>query len=1419
MAEMEVDLANALATPGAAYKAKLKNLAKATGKSEDEILNDLARRGVDVAAARPAKSLPSRAEVRAAVLQAKEQVREASRARLMQLAPDYPPPSYKIMKIDIEQLRKTKQGFDEGPFDALKTRLQNYVQTKSGKSLYNKMIRSGIIDNVGGAKPFMPDEFAQIMSSSLGRDVSVDEAINLFFDEAERFVKAGAREPSRDVLEVAAKNLGLDDTALVAASRSEAAWGEAAANYTASKAAIVPEVAEVLGEDAQRIAAMIRTLDPDDPNLRVALIDEVEDALMGRGLRMEDLNDYADLYEVDTEEILSGLEAGARPAAQAAEPPPQAAVPTPAAAAAEPPAPRAVDPMEYEELSRLRAQRKALIDEANSVPGLKRANQEIDQRLTSYMEKFGVTDQDVSDGYMAVNARLNETKQRMADEAQRRVMDGDEAGAKALIEELGKVPNEQQFLDEYDRLTAKAVDNTAKAADIEGRAGQLKADIDNLTRQIDERSADIASRVPVRGDKDSYEREFNRLMSREEAASRYTVETQPTVGKGGTPNLEGASKGYNLDPERRVGLGAKKPVTEDEAIRQVLIKAKTDWRHLINARETRLKNLKAKVAAHPQVQRAKARVTRASISQGAMRRGKVALPERPGKVPKNLRDFPDWDEATKFWNEQVDEIIAGRPVKGGPDWASPKAVADAKAELERVIKEVSEAYDIPAVEAQLKEALEGMSATRGLLDKKVFVGDDARTVRILSERIKNASDPGELATLRRMELEKGARQQQAGLMNEADAAIASRETAKRQGISDELIGVEDQIDELATNPQAREALSREAMDQPEAQKVVERKRRLESESNASKAMAAASEAKLGAAERSVIETQAELADIYAGQIDATKLVGQAKGTIERAKKLNPKNRGKLKVEEFLQQILDADPGLKDIDNQATVFAIVKAEDDAQAIKGILESIENAKLSAKGDHLSRVVDVVLEDTWKAMMPDLAGPNGPIIHRDLARRHNQVVKITHESNFWRHVDTLTGLFKTYATLTPGFHVRNALSAAFMNASDGIPTKTMIRGTTVMREYGQAAKQGDDAVLAWLEKQSKIVLNEETGATMLDALDAAAGTGIGGRYREHGVGDRSLARNRITEKAFENRLTHYIGKQPGTFIESSVRLPATMDALIKGGSVEEAVMRATRLHFDYSEVSNFDQTMRRLIPFWTFMSRNLPLQVAQMYTNPRAYAKYNSFIRNFKGTPEENEPEYFSKIGAFRLADVEVAGLPIYLQPDLPHTRLEEDIEKIEDVLSLDNPARALSDFNPLMTAPAEYISNQNFYTGRQYGEDDYRQTGIIEAPIAALARALGRTKETPGGKRIVEDKFLEAFRSLIPIYDRSVRLAPQLTTGGNDGDAVARQIESAGRLVGLPVRQLSPQQQQAEAMRRYYSQRDVMREQANLARLDR
>jgi len=456
---------------------------------------------------------------------------------------------------------------------------------------------------------------------------------------------------------------------------------------------------------------------------------------------------------------------------------------------------------------------------------------------------------------------------------------------------------------------------------------------------------------------------------------------------------------------------------------------------------------------------------------------------------------------------------------------------------------------------------------------------------------------------------------------------------------------------------------------------------------------------------------------------------------------------------------------------------------------------------KQKDFGRVVQAQLNEQLAIAWPGIGG-NQYYLPKAILNSYNQVVKIASHNKFFEVVDSLTALFKTYATMTPGFHVRNAMSATFVNASEGVPMSTQIESAMLMREF----RKSKDPV-AWMAKQDE---------STQQAFEAAFGSGVGGQYSERGIGTRSSAFSRSTEWMFDNKATEW-SQRVGGRVEGSVRLPVAMHTLRSGGDASEALARVTRLHFDYSQASDFDTAMKRVIPFWTFMSRNLPLQLTQMYTKPRAYAKYNSFIRNFSGEPEEGEPAYFQDVGAFRFMDVELGGLPLYLQPDLAHTRLGDDVSNIEAMTQGDF-TKILSSANPMFTAPVEFQTKTNFFTGKKYDDTDVRELGTLEKPIELLARFLQQTETTPGGKTVVNESFIDALRSMIPLYDRGVRLAPGTVTGDKSKDSSDRQMESIARLFGVNIRQLSDAQRESTKKAEYYDGLREQRIQRALAKID-
>lgn len=459
--------------------------------------------------------------------------------------------------------------------------------------------------------------------------------------------------------------------------------------------------------------------------------------------------------------------------------------------------------------------------------------------------------------------------------------------------------------------------------------------------------------------------------------------------------------------------------------------------------------------------------------------------------------------------------------------------------------------------------------------------------------------------------------------------------------------------------------------------------------------------------------------------------------------------------------------------------------------------------ARSGKLGRMIEVMLNDDYERAAPALIGDD-VVMTKDLRRSFERLRDATYKREFIPVLDTFTNLFKTYATATPGFHVRNAISAVFTNSADGVSLREQAEAARLFRQF-RKAKDGP----AWLAAQEPEIRQ---------AFEAAFGSGIGGRYTEPGVGQRGSLRHRATEKAFDNRYLQWLGEKPGANVEGIARLAPALQTMRRGGSVEDALARITRTHFDYSQMSRFDRQARRVIPFWTFMSRNLPLQIQMMYLQPRRYQQFNSVIRNLRGEDVEGTPPYMKALGAFPLGNTTLGNLPLLAQPDLPHVRLQEDLKRYEKALSLEDPLQAFSDVNPLATTPLEVLFKKDIFTGREYKDTDVRTAGPLEFPIAALGEILHLGKDTPGGQRAYPELLFNAVSSLIPLYDRSARLAPNAVTGGANQDYQARQLESWLRFLGVPIRTLSPQQQRATRLSERYERLDEQAMQRALAELD-
>lgn len=497
------------------------------------------------------------------------------------------------------------------------------------------------------------------------------------------------------------------------------------------------------------------------------------------------------------------------------------------------------------------------------------------------------------------------------------------------------------------------------------------------------------------------------------------------------------------------------------------------------------------------------------------------------------------------------------------------------------------------------------------------------------------------------------------------------------------------------------------------------------------------------------------------------------------------------VVEDIRKVAQANPLLDD-DSLAATESLLQTHnemlDEASTKAMRSKQVEKMMQDAKNGKLAKVMLTTLNDGLRMIHDGVLSEGDIFVDKQLYDMFQNTIKIVSDKRWVpRAFNAYTNLFKTYATLSPGFHVRNALGAIFMNSSDGVTLANQVDG---VRKWTQWVKGGDE----WLDTQPQHVK---------DAFAAVEASGAGGRFTEAGFAGTGTDRRSWSDRLASNKVTR-LSQRAGERVEGSVRLGMALDSTRSGETVNETMSRISRVHFDYSQLSSFDQNMKRLVPFWTFMSRNLPLQISQMYTKPGLYAAYDSMTRNLAAPNEPFTPEYWTRGGAFNTGTTVpnipglggAQGLPIYLNPDIGLQRAEAQIEEVGNALGGDWGGLA-SELNPGITAPIEWQTNHNFFTGQQYGPTDYSKvSGPLGIPTNVLARALGQTNDA--GE--VSESFQNFLRALNPVQERTARLLPQ-GGGGNEEDK-RRQLESWLRFGGAPVRFLTPKQQQSEAYRRYF-----------------
>jgi hypothetical protein len=374
----------------------------------------------------------------------------------------------------------------------------------------------------------------------------------------------------------------------------------------------------------------------------------------------------------------------------------------------------------------------------------------------------------------------------------------------------------------------------------------------------------------------------------------------------------------------------------------------------------------------------------------------------------------------------------------------------------------------------------------------------------------------------------------------------------------------------------------------------------------------------------------------------------------------------------------------------------------------------------------------------------------------------------------------LWKGYAILRPGFHVRNAYSGMFnIYLEAGPGAFANIRRA---HQFDVLAMKHPDQYLEMATKR----WGDEEAQLLNQAYMAMRATGAGqaaGEFTSAG-----LHAGKFNPLSNDNAILKQ-NQKAGEWVERHLRVAHAYDVMKRGGTIDQAIDTVNKWHFNYTDISQFDQNMKLVMPFWMFYSRNIALQAQTWVRSAQKLNRvYVNAQRNLSHGEEDDQwvPEWFSDAGAIRLPGGDAPNGPVpYLFPDIPAMQFPGQMDKFTTPWT----GEVLGDVGPVKL-PLEIMAGKQFFSGIPF-KNQPTEAGIIGQGLNAVG--LGDTARD--GTPMLNDELQYAINSMLPGFGQLDRLTGQ----GGDSVAERRNKSILAALTGISIRDNNDRTRRGEQYR--------------------
>ena len=362
------------------------------------------------------------------------------------------------------------------------------------------------------------------------------------------------------------------------------------------------------------------------------------------------------------------------------------------------------------------------------------------------------------------------------------------------------------------------------------------------------------------------------------------------------------------------------------------------------------------------------------------------------------------------------------------------------------------------------------------------------------------------------------------------------------------------------------------------------------------------------------------------------------------------------------------------------------------------------------------------------------------------------------FLQLYDKLTNKWKQMAILSPGFHVRNNFGNYAQSYLD-VGTKIFSKET---RKLGNGIKEATDEVL-------------------IDASKSWNGQDLTGKFInelfENEFGDNTQIINELgkfknKKESFDtvmkeiNKLEkggyssiYEFSQVVGDNIEQQAKRRHFGVLLSEGLSPKEARDRVNQYLFDYADMTEFEtEVMKRIIPFYTFMRKNMELQLNTLLEKPQTVKNARRLLSNQrKASVSTEERQLLDSNDLTKIIIPTGKGKSVTWDTNLPW---------------FDNKSM-LGSLNPMIKTPLELATNKNF----TYGNDIEAYSGQVKeaSPLEMiLGGILGQTETGSNGEKYIDATAKHVITNALP----TVRTADRMFDNFSTSDPISALMSAFG-----------------------------------------